>query len=239
METEDAVFSVTDSDKEVCRNAVFESEAESGGISRFRSTALSSDGNEEPLENKQQNAPSADAINEQPRRSRLKLFKKVMEKSLKKLTSDSSFQLFAHTFQPFYKQEPQMTQAIHRQFVKELKDSIEGDIKLLIEEMQLESALCTLDKLEQEAANQEEAAWRPSGVPEDDVSSILLPYYRSRLKELRKTVHGLEQENAQVAAKVLAQREEIMKKQQQISDQLEQWKDFHKAAENKFSPLYH
>ncbi|KAE8285900.1 hypothetical protein D5F01_LYC15569 [Larimichthys crocea] len=99
------------------------------------------------------------------RYNRLKLFDKVMQKSLEKFIDHASFNRFASTFRPLYKKNPQRMENIHKQFIEELRRTVQDDISRLIEEGRLDFKLNELDKLERAAKNNPNNAWRPSGVP--------------------------------------------------------------------------
>ncbi|XP_058862074.1 polyamine-modulated factor 1-like [Acipenser ruthenus] len=159
----------------------------------------------------------------EPKRTRLKLFNKVMEKSLQRLITDASFQRFAHTFHPFYKLQPRVTQSIHRTFISQLQTSIQDDISQIMEEGNLQAQLDELDRLQEEASDTAEPAWRPSGVPEQDFQSFLIPYYLQQQEFLRKAVKSLEQENGRLAQSVQAGRERLSEAEKQIRESLGEW----------------
>ncbi|CAK6972741.1 polyamine-modulated factor 1 [Scomber scombrus] len=141
--------------------------------------------------------------------SRIKLFDKVMQKSLDKFIGQASFNTFARTFRPLYKNNPQRMESIHRQFIEELRRIIQEDISRLTEEGQLESKLNELDKLESAAKNNLDPAWRPSGIPEQDFCSFLKPYYKKQEAYMRLELKKIQAENAALAQKVQAGRESI------------------------------
>lgn len=159
----------------------------------------------------------------EPKRTRLKLFNKVMEKSLQRLITDASFQRFAHTFHPFYKLQPRVTQSIHRTFISQLQTSIQDDISQIMEEGNLHAQLDELDRLQEEASDTAEPAWRPSGVPEQDFRSFLIPYYLQQQEFLRKAVKSLEQENGRLAQSVQAGRERLSEAEKLIRESLGEW----------------
>ncbi|KAG9334687.1 hypothetical protein JZ751_007222 [Albula glossodonta] len=160
----------------------------------------------------------------EPRGNRLKLFNKVMEKSLQKVIADSSFHRFAKTFHPFYKQKPQLTEVIHKQFVSELERSIQDDITQIMDEGNLQCKLEELDRLEEAAKESTEPAWRPSGVPEQDLCSFVMPYYLQQREYLRRELKKLQKENAALAQKVRAGRERIAQSEQLIASGVEEWR---------------
>ncbi|KAM6953681.1 polyamine-modulated factor 1 [Aplochiton taeniatus] len=147
-----------------------------------------------------------------------------MEKSLQRLIADASFHRFSHTFHPFYKNNPQVTESIHKQFIEDLQKSIQEDISRVVEEGQLQRRLDELDKLEDAAKNHTENAWRPTGVPEEDLCSFLMPFYQKQQVYLRRELKKIQEENAILAQRVQAGRESITKTEQQITVAVEEWK---------------
>ncbi|KAM9849858.1 polyamine-modulated factor 1 [Aulostomus maculatus] len=160
----------------------------------------------------------------EPRWSRLKLFDKVMQKSLEKFIDHASFKRFANTFHPLYKKNPQRMESIHKQFIEELRRTIQEDISRLIEEGRLESKLNELDKLESAAKNNPDPAWRPSGIPEQDICSFLKPYYQKQEAYMRLELKKIQAENAALAQKVQEGRENIAQMEQRISEAVTDWK---------------
>ncbi|XP_070769789.1 polyamine-modulated factor 1 [Enoplosus armatus] len=158
------------------------------------------------------------------RYNRLKLFNKVMQKSLEKFIDHASFNRFASAFRPLYKKNPQRMESIHKQFIEELRRTVQEDISRLIEEGRLEFKLNELDKLESAAKNNPDAAWRPSGVPEQDFCSFLMPYYQKQEAYMRLELKKIQAENADLAQKVQAGRESIAQTEHRISTAVDEWK---------------
>ncbi|XP_068596687.1 polyamine-modulated factor 1 [Brachionichthys hirsutus] len=158
------------------------------------------------------------------RHGRLKIFNKVMQKSLDKFIDIASFNRFASTFRPLYKKSPQRMESIHKQFIEELRKAVQDDINRLIEEGRLDFKLNELDKMEQAAKDNPNPAWRPSGVPEQDLSSFLMPYYQKQEEYMRKKLKKMEKENAALAQKVLAGRENLSRTENRISTAVDDWK---------------
>ncbi|XP_061112211.1 polyamine-modulated factor 1 [Conger conger] len=189
-------------------------------------------GNEASIENqvdKDISGQSTDLSNNSENKAgvsanRLKLFDKVMEKSLQRVIADASFHRFAKTFHPFYKQKPQLTEDIHRQFVSELQTAVQDDIRQIMEEGNLQSKLEELDRLEEESRDSTEPAWRPSGVPEQDLCSFVMPYYLKQREFLRRELKRQQKENAALAQRVQAGRDTIAQTEQRIASGVEEWR---------------
>ncbi|XP_018621412.1 polyamine-modulated factor 1 [Scleropages formosus] len=185
-------------------------------------------GSEDETRRENVSGPCADRTSKSdtadPRRNRLKLFNKVMEKSLERLIADVSFHRFAKTFHPFYKQKPQLTESIHKQFVSELQAAIQDDIAQIMEEGNLQYKLEELDRLEAAATESMDPAWRPSGVPEKDLCSFVMPYYMQQRQYLHRELKKLQKENATLAQKAQVGRERIALTEQRIASSVEEWR---------------
>ncbi|KAK9962901.1 hypothetical protein ABG768_006139 [Culter alburnus] len=155
---------------------------------------------------------------------RLKLFNKVIEKSLQWLLDNASFDRFSHYFQPLSKQNPQLTEAMHKQFISQLQTLVQKEIATVIEEGDLQVRLEELDKLQELAKDTPHAAWRPTGVPEQDVCSDLVSYYKKQEEYMRIQLKKLQKENAGLAQKVQAGRENITHTEQRIASGVEEWR---------------
>ncbi|XP_028314511.1 polyamine-modulated factor 1 [Gouania willdenowi] len=170
----------------------------------------------------------------EPRYNRMKLFDKVMQKSIAKFMEHASFNRFASTFRPLYKKNPQRMESIHKQFLAELQKSVQEDISRLIEEGRLDIKLDELDKLEKAAQDHPEATWRPSGIPEQDFCSYLMSYYQKQEAYMQLELKKIRAENAALAQRVQAGRDGIAHTEQRISASVEEWKasvtEFEKLA---------
>ncbi|XP_074530646.1 polyamine-modulated factor 1 [Halichoeres trimaculatus] len=169
--------------------------------------------------------------------NRLKLFDKVMQKSLERFIQHVSFKRFASTFRPLYQKNPQRMESIHKQFIEELQGAIKEDISRLIEEGRLELKLNELDELEKTAKNNPDPAWRPSGIPEQDLCSFLVPYYQKQEAYMRLELKKIQAENAALAQKVQAGRESIAQTDNHIHAAVEEWKASVTEFERMASPF--
>uniref|UniRef100_A0A8C4PB04 Polyamine modulated factor 1 n=1 Tax=Dromaius novaehollandiae TaxID=8790 RepID=A0A8C4PB04_DRONO len=107
------------------------------------------------------------------------------------------------------------------------------EIQEVKEEGNLEALFNSLDKIVEEAKEQEEPAWRPSGIPEEDVRSAMVPYLLKHRAYLRKVLKEKEEENRKLAEAVLAGRDRIAELQRLIQDRKQAWqvKPSHLCAE--------
>lgn len=76
---------------------------------------------------------------------------------------------------------------------------------------------------------------RPSGIPEEDVRSAVVPYLLKHRAYLQRVLREKEEENGRVAAAVLAGRSRIAELQQQILARQQAWQV--KRAETPVIPL--
>ncbi|NXG67625.1 PMF1 factor, partial [Hemiprocne comata] len=134
-----------------------------------------------------------------------------------------SYQRFANCYRCFYKLQPEMTRSIYDQFIAQLQTSIKEEIQEVKEEGNLELLFNSLDKIVEEAKNQEEPAWRPSGIPEQDVRSSMVPYLLKHRAYLRRVLREKEEENKKAAESVLAGRDRIAELQQLIQTRKRSW----------------
>uniref|UniRef100_A0A8C4K560 Polyamine modulated factor 1 n=2 Tax=Casuariiformes TaxID=8784 RepID=A0A8C4K560_DRONO len=144
-----------------------------------------------------------------------------------------SYQRFANCYRDFYRLQPELTRSIYDQFVSQLQASIKEEIQEVKEEGNLEALFNSLDKIVEEAKEQEEPAWRPSGIPEEDVRSAMVPYLLKHRAYLRKVLKEKEEENRKLAEAVLAGRDRIAELQRLIQDRKQAWqvKPSHLCAE--------
>ncbi|NXE84366.1 PMF1 factor, partial [Cochlearius cochlearius] len=154
---------------------------------------------------------------------RVQVFATVVDTFLEKLVAAGSYQRFANCYRGFYKLQPEMTRSIYDQFISQLQASIKEEIQEVKDEGNLEMLFNSLDKIVEEAKNREEPAWRPSGIPEEDVRSAMVPYLLKHRSYLRKVLKEKEEENKKVAESVLAGRERIAELQRLIQARKHAW----------------
>ncbi|NXI90673.1 PMF1 factor, partial [Psophia crepitans] len=154
---------------------------------------------------------------------RAQVFATVVDTFLEKLVAAGSYQRFANCYRCFYKLQPEMTRSIYDQFISQLQASIKEEIQEVKDEGNLEVLFNSLDKIVEEAKNQEEPAWRPSGIPEEDVRSAMVPYLLKHRSYLQKVLKEKEEENRKVAEAVLVGRNRIAELQQLIQDRKRAW----------------
>ncbi|XP_035426993.1 polyamine-modulated factor 1 [Cygnus atratus] len=151
------------------------------------------------------------------------LFAAVVDAFMEKLVAAGSYQRFANCYHRFYRLQPEMTRSIYDQFISQLQASIKEEIQEVKREGNLEELFNLLDKIVEEAKDQEEPAWRPSGIPEEDIRSAVVPYLLKHKSYLQKVLKEKEEENRKLAESVLAGRDQIAKLQQLIDTRRQAW----------------
>uniref|UniRef100_H3B2W5 Polyamine modulated factor 1 n=1 Tax=Latimeria chalumnae TaxID=7897 RepID=H3B2W5_LATCH len=164
------------------------------------------------------------------------IFKSCLS-SLFPLQQCSSYWKFAHAYSPFSKLQPEVTKGIYDQFMSQLQTLMQQEINLIKEEGNLEELLSELDCIVEEGKDNTESAWRPSGVPEEDLRSFLVRYCLQQREYLRKALREVEEENAKLAQSVLAGRERIAEMQWQIQRRKEAWQEISKFQKELISEL--
>uniref|UniRef100_A0A803VQP2 Polyamine modulated factor 1 n=1 Tax=Ficedula albicollis TaxID=59894 RepID=A0A803VQP2_FICAL len=134
-----------------------------------------------------------------------------------------SYQRFVSCYYSFYKLQPQLTKSIYDQFISQLQTSIKEEIQEVKNEGNLEELFSSLDKIVEEAKGREEPAWRPSGVPEQDVRSAMMPYLLKHRSHLRRVLRDRQEEHRKVAESVLLGRDRIAELQQLIQARQQAW----------------
>ncbi|KFO76415.1 Polyamine-modulated factor 1, partial [Cuculus canorus] len=122
-----------------------------------------------------------------------------------------------------YKLQPEVTKSIYEQFVSQLQASIKEEIQEVKDEGNLEMLFNSLDKMVEEAKNREEPAWRPSGIPEEDVRSTMVLYLLKHRSYLQKVLKEKVEENRKAAESVLAGRDKIAELQRLIQARKHAW----------------
>nr|XP_027300328.2 polyamine-modulated factor 1 [Anas platyrhynchos] len=151
------------------------------------------------------------------------LFAAVVDAFMEKLVAAGSYQRFASCYHRFYRLQPELTRSIYDQFVAQLQASIKEEIQEVKKEGNLEELFNSLDKIVEEAKDWKEPAWRPSGIPEEDIRSAVVPYLLKHKSYLQKVLKEKEEENRKLAESVLAGRDQIAKLQQLIDTRRQAW----------------
>ncbi|XP_034523352.1 polyamine-modulated factor 1 isoform X1 [Ailuropoda melanoleuca] len=154
---------------------------------------------------------------------RVKLLDTLVDTFLQKLVAAGSFQRFTDCYRRLHQLQPEMTQRIYDKFITQLQTSVREEISEIKAEGNLEAVLNTLDKIVEEGKDRTEPAWRPSGIPAEDLRSALAPYLRQQRDALRRRVHRQEAENRQLAEAVLAGRGRVEELRQQGRARQQAW----------------
>ncbi|XP_011934070.1 polyamine-modulated factor 1 isoform X3 [Macaca nemestrina] len=138
------------------------------------------------------------------------------------------YQRFTDCYKRFYQLQPDITQRIYDKFIAQLQTSIREEISDIKEEGNLEAVLNALDKIVEEGKDRKEPAWRPSGIPEKDLHSVMAPYFLQQRDTLRRHVQKQEAENQQLADAVLAGRRQVEELQLQVQARQQAWQALHR-----------
>lgn len=130
-----------------------------------------------------------------------------------------------------------MTQRIYDKFVAQLQTSIREEISEIKEEGNLEAVLNSLDKIIEEGRERGEPAWRPSGIPEKDLCSVMAPYFLKQQDTLCHQVRKQEAKNQELADAVLAGRRQVEELQQQVRALQQTWQALHREQRELLSVL--
>ncbi|XP_021387957.2 polyamine-modulated factor 1 [Lonchura striata] len=154
---------------------------------------------------------------------RAQVFSTVVDTFLEKLVAAASYQRFVSCYRCVYKLQPPLTRSIYDQFISQLQACVKEEIQEVKNEGNLEELFSSLDKIVEEAKDREKPAWRPSGLPEQDVRSALLPYLLQHRAHLRRALRDREQRGGAAAEAVLAGRNRIAELQQLIQARQQAW----------------
>ncbi|XP_070252355.1 polyamine-modulated factor 1 isoform X2 [Myotis yumanensis] len=148
-----------------------------------------------------------------------------------------SYQRFTDCYKRFYQLQPEMTQRIYDKFLTQLQTSIREEISEIKAEGNLEAVLTALDTIVEEGKDRKEPAWRPSGIPEKDLRSTMVPYFLQQRDALRRRVQRQEAENRQLADAVLAGRRQVEELQLQGQAQWQAWQALHRGQKELVAML--
>uniref|UniRef100_A0A8C3P5S3 Polyamine modulated factor 1 n=1 Tax=Cyanoderma ruficeps TaxID=181631 RepID=A0A8C3P5S3_9PASS len=162
---------------------------------------------------------------------RAQMFTTVVDTFLEKLVAAGSYQRFVNCYRCFYKLQPKLTRSIYDQFISQLQAFIKEEIQEVKNEGNLDGLFSSLDKIVEEAKDREEPAWRPSGIPEQDVRSAMVPYLLKHRSHLRSILREKEEENKKVAEAVLMGRDRIAELQQMIQAHQQAWQAISKEQQ--------
>ncbi|XP_065731716.1 polyamine-modulated factor 1 isoform X3 [Phocoena phocoena] len=168
--------------------------------------------------------------------SRVKLFDTMVDTFIQKLVAAGSYQRFTDCYKCFYQLQPEMTRRIYDKFVTQLQTSIQ-EISEIKAEGNLEAVLNALDAIVEGSKDCEEPAWRPSGIPEKDLCSAVVPYFLQQRDALQRRVQKQEAENRQLADAVLAGRRQVEELQLQGQARQQAWQALHREQKELVAVL--
>lgn len=169
--------------------------------------------------------------------SRVKLLDTIVDTFLQKLVAAKSYERFTTCYKHFHQLNPEVTRWIYDKFVAQLQTSIREEISEIKEEGNLEAVLNSLDKIIEEGKDHGEPAWRPSGIPEKDLCSVMAPYFLKQQDTLCRQVRKQEAKNQELADAVLAGRQQVEELQQQVQAVQQTWQALHREQRELLSVL--
>ncbi|XP_030157848.1 polyamine-modulated factor 1 [Lynx canadensis] len=168
---------------------------------------------------------------------RVKLLDTLVDTFLQKLVAAGSYQRFTDCYKRLYQLQPEMTQRIYDKFITQLQTSVREEISEIKAEGNLEAVLNALDKIVEDRKDQEEPAWRPSGNPEADLRSALVPYFRQQRDALQRHVRKQEAENRRLAEAVVAGRQQVQELQRRGQARQQAWQALHREQKELVAVL--
>ncbi|CAO2598747.1 Polyamine-modulated factor 1 [Lemmus lemmus] len=172
---------------------------------------------------------SSDSVPVDTTISRVELLDTILDTFLQKLVAARSYERFTSCYKPFQQLDPE--------FVTQLQTSIREEISEIKEEGNLEAVLNSLDKIVEEGKANGEPAWRPSGIPEKDLCSVMAPYFLQQRDTLCRRVQKQKARNQDLADAVLAGRRQVEGLQQQIQALQQTWQALHREQRELLSVL--
>ncbi|XP_041464086.1 polyamine-modulated factor 1-like [Lytechinus variegatus] len=160
---------------------------------------------------------------DEPDGARMMHLRNALRKTIRKCIDSAKYSTFNKHYGKHMKdRNPQALKSLLQQFKEQLEKSIKEEIELMIDEENLVHLFNDLDKLVEEASDEDtQVAWRPSGEPEKD---CLAQVYREKLKEkekLERVLQQVEAEGGRLQEIVKRQRQKLGKTQTKIKQHLE------------------
>nr|XP_058911428.1 polyamine-modulated factor 1 isoform X4 [Kogia breviceps] len=171
--------------------------------------------------------------------SRVKLFDTMVDTFIQKLVAAGSNNLL-HWVGSSVSHPPSGGQSVEQAFSRaasRLPWRRKEEISEIKAEGNLEAVLNALDAIVEESKDCKEPAWRPSGIPEKDLRSAVVPYFLQQRDALQRHVQKQEAENRQLADAVLAGRRQVEELQLQVQARQQAWKALHREQKELVAVL--
>lgn len=141
---------------------------------------------------------------------RFRLMKEALDKAVKKITKSASLSVFAKSYPTVSKQNMKALQCIQEQYKKHLKMLINDELEAIFQEELMPEFLLELDSLVDNAArDRSQAAWRPSGQPDEDICRHLCPLQMKQKEHLEKILASAEKEYNTLKSTCLSSRQSL------------------------------
>ncbi|XP_073662337.1 solute carrier family 25 member 44 isoform X12 [Tursiops truncatus] len=171
--------------------------------------------------------------------SRVKLFDTMVDTFIQKLVAAGRTPCF-HWVGNASSHPPSGGQSVEHAFSRaasRLPWRRREEISEIKAEGNLEAVLNALDAIVEGSKDCEEPAWRPSGIPEKDLCSAVVPYFLQQRDALQRRVQKQEAENRQLADAVLAGRRQVEELQLQGQARQQAWQALHREQKELVAVL--
>ncbi|XP_076305015.1 polyamine-modulated factor 1-like [Tachypleus tridentatus] len=139
-----------------------------------------------------------------------RLLKTSLDKTISKCMQSFKFQLLCQNFSPIWKQYPEDLKDIHVQLIRQLQENIQLEVNQMYREEKITEFLKTLEELKsQQAYLSNQRAWRPTGIPNQDIVDHYYTIESAHQTELLNLVKQLEEENTKLEEQVRVGRQAI------------------------------
>ncbi|XP_029084035.1 polyamine-modulated factor 1 isoform X2 [Monodon monoceros] len=169
--------------------------------------------------------------------SRVKLFDTMVDTFIQKLVAAGSLSLLHYIESSHPPSGGQSVEHAFSRAANRLPWRRKEEISEIKAEGNLEAVLNALDAIVEGSKDCEEPAWRPSGIPEKDLCSAVVPYFLQQRDALQRRVQKQEAENRQLADAVLAGRRQVEELQLQGQARQQAWQALHREQKELVAVL--
>ncbi|XP_053973011.1 uncharacterized protein LOC128873447 [Hylaeus volcanicus] len=136
------------------------------------------------------------------------LFRLAISNNFKRIAESVSKEEFLDIL-TILKSKPKIVQKLHKALIKELYDSMTGDLEDILKEGSLQESLKKVAILSDESCSIHEDAWRPPGNVTLHLRSLDAEEIKKESKRLSKRVNEIEEENACLMKQITERRSRI------------------------------
>ncbi|KAK2177656.1 hypothetical protein NP493_587g04021 [Ridgeia piscesae] len=151
---------------------------------------------------------------------RLKFLRDALGMTIAKCISAGKFSLFAKNHPSLFAANDEAFRGIHEQYTKKLDDMIKTEVETMFDEEGIVKLMNELDRLVASASSDE--AWRPTGVPERDVSAHLVPVKLKEKQKLEELLREADADNHRLQTVIRGRRKRLLRMHESIKDDMQQ-----------------